>query len=433
MTDELTRRAALTLGAGALASLAGCSALDETNEERTYDASAFESFGPESAPRANPPFPLAVPESRVRTHRERTRAALERVPENPSLPNEAMAEEIASERRHVAERVGEDDGDESPLERLAGWRHHRNDAVSLAATWAAATGEFDPAALRSRRESVRSDRYAALDRWDYRGPSAPVALVVHEWVEGQFADVERELAPWPPVPDDPTESPFVVGDAARGVDDAAATLGDVEAILGPVEERGPSHRTAVVAVAHTLDHPRMRGPDRIDVDDYVDERGRPALGRDVEDTPGRYAFERARRTLEAARESSTEDRRRGEFASAAMWGATSVVAADAFRAVVDGIRADEFDPPPDADAVREQWSAAVDALERAWRHEPTALSVGLADSARGHLRNAGWALGESDVDAREIDRAMGAMGYAERYAERVPDAVDAVVEVLDDA
>jgi hypothetical protein len=433
MTDHLTRRDALTLGAGALAALAGCGAVDDAVEnERSYDASAFASLGPDAVPRPDRSFPLPTPDGRRQHHRERARSALDRVPEDPSLPNEVLADELARRRRRVAGRLREGQfDDEPPLERLGSWRHVRGDAVSLAAAWEAATGEFDPEALPARRDRLRSELYDAMDRWDYRAPTAAAALVVHEWVERTYLEVERQLAPWPPVPDDPVSNPSLVGDAAGSVERAAATLRDVEAMLEPVRERGgDGHREAVVAVAHTLERHRHRGPDRVDVDDYVDERGRPNFDRDVEDTPARYAFEAARRTLESAREDAVDHRRDGEYARAAMAGATATVAAGAFRAVVEGIRSGEYEPPADADAVRGRWTAAVDAVERAWSHEPTALSVGLADSARGHLRSAGWYFDESDTGTGEIDPAYGAAAYAEQYAERVPEVVDLVADVL---
>lgn len=431
--SRLTRRTALSLGAGAVAALAGCNAIENVGtDERTYDSATLASIGSDSVPRATPAFPLPVPRERPQTHRERARDYVASVPEKVSLPNEALADKIAEKRRRIADRIDDDRFEgESPMERLGEWRHVRGDAASLAATWQAATGAFDPASLESRRERLRSLRYDALDRWNYRAPTAATALVVHEWVERQFADIEREAAPWPPVPSDPTTDVFAVGEAVGRVERAASTLNDVETVLAHVRERDdPSHRAAVVAVANRFERRRSRGR-YVDVDDYRDERGRPNFDRDIENTPARHAFEAARRTLEASREDAAERRRSGQYASAAMAEATSAVAADAFRAVVDGIRSGEYGPPPDADAVSDRWQAAVDALERAWAHEPRALSIGLADGARGHLRSTGWHL-DDGVDAREIDRAVGATVYAEHYAERVPATVDAVVDILDD-
>jgi len=200
-------------------------------------------------------------------------------------------------------------------------------------------------------------------------------------------------------------------------------------VLASLRERDDaSRRNAVVAAANALDRRWKRR--YVDVDDYLDERGRPAFERDVEETPARHAFERARRTLESAREEADRHRRRGQYAGAAMRAGTAVAATGAFVAVVDGIRDGKFGPPPDAKALTERWAAAVDALEGAWDHEPTALSVGLADTARGHLRSAGWLL-DSDGTGEDVDRAVGTVVYAERYADRVPTAVDATVDALD--
>jgi hypothetical protein len=125
------------LGTTGVAILAGCSGLpfSDDSEDVTLPPDVVGSITwPES------PFPVEIPASLTEAHDERVRELLAAVPDDPSIPNRAIAEELRSERERVTERLDNDIDDPWPTDELSEWRSLRKAAAAVRGTSAGAGG-----------------------------------------------------------------------------------------------------------------------------------------------------------------------------------------------------------------------------------------------------------------------------------------------------
>jgi hypothetical protein len=97
------RRRDLLVACGAgLASAAGCAGLGGDEGAPSVDTDRLATMvDPGDMPES--PLPYAVPEGLVTAHEERAETLLDAVPEDPDVPNGAVAAELAEERDHVTD------------------------------------------------------------------------------------------------------------------------------------------------------------------------------------------------------------------------------------------------------------------------------------------------------------------------------------------
>lgn len=433
-----TRRGLLVAGGAGLVALAGCSAVGrggvgEDDSAREYDPGSYPDLAGAEAPTPPDAFPVAISGALLETHLERARSLVEAVPERPDVPNGVVADHLERDRQHLVEALDEAIDEPTARERLGHARGRRGDAAELDGAYRAATGGLDPGAVEERRAALRADRLALEGAWDYRGGDRAASLVVHAAIESLLETARRDGDAWPPVPADPADDPFQAGDALGEFERARAALLDAErfrrAHLEGVDDPR-SFRSAYTVAAHRLDRRALF--DRRLVHEHLDRRvDEAAVGRSLEDTPGVHLYRTARRGAESRVRGADRPRRRGAFATAALEGARLHASLRAFEAVLDALEAGEYaETPSSADAVAEERSAAVDALERAWAAEPVPVSVAVAVPARHALERGHWPLRESGRYGRTVDEAVGEFAYARRYAEAVPDAVAVLVDEL---
>ncbi len=443
------RRLLAAVGAGLSTGVAGCAGrFDDPSEllgesDPQYDADAIRAVGEAGVPRPPATFPASIPDAAFERHRERARELLDAVPTDPgaTIPNGAVAHEIASDRANVHEdlRRGDKSGatqyEATPrLARLGHWRYVRSEAAAVRGTYRAATGDVDPAELRESRDRLRSDLYEFLDGWEYRGPDPVSALVVHGEIEEMVESVRRSAQSSGPLPSDPTAAASRFGEEFGDVERGRAILADAKRIRRRYVDAGgdavTSHRDAVAGTFERMRatlHATARG-----VEEYADESNRadPPFDRKLEGTPAEYVYNTAVQNYDGRRRSLDRTRRRGQIATGTLSAGVGLAAKESLARVVESIRAGEYESPSDDAAVRASRERAVDGLRTVWNTEPAAVSAELARPAADEVHRAVRTLTDGDGDENEVNRAVGGFAYAAVYADAVVTVVDHTVETL---
>lgn len=264
--SNLTRRALLAVGAGGVASLAGCSVRlgsDETLDDDRLRELA--STRPLTAPHH---FPFRVTDDMFARHRNRARELAQSVPASPDIPNQLVRNELTNQRDRLARQLTErgeatptgsggqepDDGGEPkpPDWRLSELRELRADVADLQGTYRAATGTIVGRDIRQRRDRLR-DRLAEFHTaWTYRGRGPLAAVHGNRELEELVNSVRHELEPWPLFPQSPAADVDVTGHLVRKLEAAAAIMDDAEAFRRQQPTDGPDYRPAMTATATWL-------------------------------------------------------------------------------------------------------------------------------------------------------------------------------------
>jgi len=361
------RRLLAGLGSAAASALAGCSGLpvgDESGPDQPPVSLATDDIGPVAWPES--PFPVAVPGSLADAHEARARALLDEVPTEPSIPNEAVAADLGSDRERAASGIDRAVDDPWPLGALAAWRRRRERAATVRGAYRAATGDGDAAAAAERRQAVRADLRAFEADVTYRARSTREAVLAYDPVESLLADAERHVRPTPAYPDDPVGEPFRAGEAVGHVETARATLDDAtglrEAYLA--ERSGTTARwTDVAAAAEALGGSarRTRGAVRESLS------GVPS-GDDLQDTVARELLRETEWIVESRIDDIDGAMDRGAYATAVVAAGRALAAIEARRAAGEAIRDGAYREPVTRASVRataDRARAAVADIEEA--------------------------------------------------------------------
>lgn len=362
-----TRRTVLAgLGAAGVAGLAGCSdlpILDRNGGQRDVSLPS-DVAGDLEWPAS--PFPVAVPDAFGTRHRDRARELLAAVPEDPSVPNGAVAEELRSDRASAADRLAADVEAPWALEALSEWRDRRESAAAVRGAYRAATGTDDAERVLERRQAIQADLGSVVADHAYRGSTPLEAVLVHAPLEDLLADCRRYVRPVPGYPADPLARPFEAGDAVGSLEAARAALADArrlrEASLRGRED-APAQWTALIDALDRLRLAVGRTSSRVDAFLDVEE---PPFETDVEGTPAAALFESARRAVTSTTEAANERRSAGEYANAALESARALAASEAFRVAIEGIRNGAYREPVTVGSVRraaERARRAITAIE----------------------------------------------------------------------
>jgi len=426
-----------------MAALAGCSQFDAVGEEgRQFDTDRLAELGAQEVSTPPDAFPVSVPDAMVDRHRDRARQLVERVPEEPDVPNGAVVQQLRRDREAVLEDIEDRDGaDEDPadepLERLDEARHIREEAAAVEAAYRTATGDLTRESVGDRRERLRRDLLAFEADWTYRGDDPAAAVVFHRELEELRRDVRRGTEPECALPDDPATDVFGAGEIVSSIEDGRAALADADRLRGTYRE-GLSdprpYRSAISAAAGRLD--RLGRASHRELHGYIDAE-EPPFDRSIEGTAVERLYREAAGSVRHARSNTEEARHRGDPADAFVRTGFTLAALRTLDAVVTAIEDGQVEEPADADAVAAARQEAVDALETAWSANPTVVAVELARPAyyllrRGTRDLGGRGINDDDPHANDADRAFVNFVRAARHAEVVPRTVDDLHRTLED-
>ncbi|QLH84652.1 hypothetical protein [Halosimplex pelagicum] len=414
-----------TLGA---ATLAGCSALPlgDDDSERADVSLPADAVDPLSWPPS--PFPVAVPETLATAHEERATELLAAVPDEPTVANGAISEDLRSQRARAADRLDDPVEVPWPTERLSLWRSRREAAAAARGAHRAATGDGDASAVADRRRTVRADLGSFVADHEYRASSPLEAVLVHAPVEDLTAECRRRLRPVPAYPDDPVAAPFRAGEAVGTVERARATLADARGLRDAyLRERDdpPSQWSAVIEASDRLRFAVGRTYSTVDAVVDADE---PPVDADLDGTPARTLFEETSRHVRATHDDFEDRRADGDAATAVVEAGRTLAAVESLRTAIDGIR---------DGAYRE--SVTVESVTRtAERARAAIAAVDDSDHRRLATRIARPALETFDFVPTRIEdgytdaaRVQGDLARVELYARAVPAATAFVTERLD--
>lgn len=394
-----SRRAVLAACGAGLSTLAGCSRLGVGEESPSFDTARLVALGEEDVPRPPATFPVSITDAMVSRHRERARELVERVPAQPDVPGESVAEQLRADRATVLERLDEDgDAANDPLERLDDARDAREKAAAVEAAYRAATEGIAPEAVADRRAKLRSTLLAFERDWEYRGDDPGPAIVVHGAFEELLLAARPAVEPERSFPDNPGTLPLRAGENVGHLEAGHAAVADAERLRTRYRD-GLSdprpYRTAMSVAASRLR--RITRRYRHDLDDYIGtEPGTYPFDRTIEDTPLELLYSRVTDGLELYRADAEEARHRGDHATALVETGIHLTVLRALEAIVADIEDDRVAVPETADDVAAARREAIDGLQRAWATTPATLATdlavwayGLVDYARYDLRGKG--------------------------------------------
>jgi hypothetical protein len=424
-----SRRAVLSgLGGAGVAGLAGCSALpftDGAREEREDVSLPADVVEPIEWP--DPPFPVAIPSTRADAHRDRAGEFLAAVPTDPSVPNDAIAERLRSDRESAADRLEGDVDEPWPIEGLSTWRSRLNSAATVFGAYRAATGEDDATTVRGRRRTVREALGSFVAGHEYRASSPLEAVLVHAPIEELVADCRHYVRPAPAYPTAPVEEPFRAGDVVGRAELARTTLVDARELRAVyLSERAspPPQWTELIDASDRLEIAVSRA--RSTVRDFLDV-DEPPFDADLEGTAGRWLFTWARGQVEASaadHEARLDD---GAYATAVIEAGRTLAAVEALRAAINGIRDGAYQEPVTVESVSRTADRAQDAIAAAAGSEERRLAARILRPALGIFDSVPQRIEEGYADAA---RVQGDLARVELYARAVPAATAFVSDRL---
>lgn len=422
------RRLLATLGTIGVAGLAGCSALpfsdDESDhtEEVTLSPDVVGSITwPES------PFPVEIPVSLGEAHDDQAREFLAAVPEYPSVPNRAIAEEVRSERERVAKRLENDIEEPWPTEALSERRSRRGAAAAVRGTYRAATGEDDSESVTNRRREVRDDLWTFISDHEYRARSPLEAVLAHAPIEALVADCRRQVRPDSTYPAEPVAYPFVAGDTVGRVERARATLNDARELRATyVSERSEVSTQWAALIEVTKELRLSIGRTRSTVRDFL-EVDDPPFDADLEGTAAQPQFMEASIRATGSVTSYDEHLSQGEYATAVIEAGRALAAIEALRATIEGIRNGAYQDDVTVESVTRTADRARDATTAIEESEDRNLAALIARRAYAIFEAAPDLIERGYTDPA---RLQGELALAELYARAVPAATEFVVDRL---
>jgi len=430
-----SRREVLGVCGAALTALAGCSALDLGDDDPTYDAGRLRSLGEKGIPRAPTDFPVSVPDSMVGRHRERTRTLLQRVPEQPSVPNQAVGRQLQEDREAIRRRLERDGEREDapaydPLARLGDARRLRGDAAAVDAAYRAATDDLNPETVTERRFQLRLDLQQFERGWTYRGDDPAAAVVVHRRLETLRREVRRGLFPERLVPAEPKTDVFAVGEAVRRIEVGRAALQDASGLRARYRDGLSKQREFWTAFSVATNQLRRRSTAlRRNLHEFIRRPSQnPPFERSVDGTPLERIYRDAVSEVFHTRDDARRARHRGARADAVVTQGLTLASLRTLDAVVAAIEDRQVSVPSSVDEIAAARQAAADALDAAWSATPTALASVIARPAHALFERGVDRLGGRDSRAGSPSTTDGQAAFvhffhAARYAEAVPQTV----------
>lgn len=422
------RNVLATLGAASIAGFAGCSALPfgEDQRDETENVSlAADTVEPITWP--DSPFPVLVPSTLADTHHDRARELLAAVPNNPSVPNSAIAENLQSDRERAAGQLEADITHPWPIQQLSRWRERRHQAATVRGAYRAATGESDAERVTERQRAARDELYSFVADHEYRASSPLEAVLAHSPIEKLVADCRRQLRPAPAYPADSIADPFQAGDAVGRVELAHATLADARGLREVYLTERSDASPQWAKLIDTSDHLRIAvGRTYATVQDFL-ERNEPPFDTDLTGTAGRRLYFVASRRVESMAEEHEELRDDGDYATAVILAGRTLAAIEALRAAVDGIRDGAYQNEVTNESVTRTAEQAQEALATIDASEDSGLATQIGRPALETVDSLPERIEDRHTNAA---RVQGELAWAELYARAVPAATGFVIDRL---
>jgi len=408
------RRAFLAACGAGIGGLAGCNRLSSpgANEEPDVDTRSLAAeFEPVAPPEA--PFTTAALTERVRAHEQRASELLADVPADPSIPNEAVSEQLGAERPETTP-AATPPADESAMRWLDEWRGYRSRAATVWGIYRAATGTDDSSLVAERRHSVRQEFGTVRADISYLGPDPVAAVVNHAPIEDLLRESHSAVQPRRAFPNDPITAPVRAGDVIGRIERARGALADARE-LAPAD--GETNWETLARSAGRLRHSLARTTDGLEP--YV-QRRTDAFGFELTGTD-HWLFREGVNTLEHQRRDAREARDDGRYATAILETGLALVSAELLSAVVTGIRDEQYPDEPSADDIREAAAAARTALT----DRETTADAGLAEALRrpAVFRQRG-VIEEMADGYRDNVKAYAGFTHAAMHARGVPAATE---------
>lgn len=424
-----TRRELLvSLGTLGAAGLAGCSALpfsdDGGDAEVTVPADTVRPYD-----RPQSPFPVALPATLATRHRDRARELLADVPTDPSIPNAAVADELASERQRVAETVASDTGATWPIEVVAERRHERGNAAAVRATYRAATGEGDPSTVATRLRQTRSDLGSFWGDLAYRGSDPLEAVLVYAAIEDLLVACRRWIHRGTDYPEDPVAEPFAAGDAVEFVEIATAGVADARRFRASHLASAEAPNPQWTAVADSVTQLERDVEQTVEsVEQFLEAETEAVFEENLDDTIARGLFDDAARRCRNWRESFEEANTNGRYATAVVEAGRTVAAVEALRTAIEAIRDGGYQEQLSVESVRRVAEQARSNLQRIEGTDSSGLAIRIGLPAIWEYEGA--------VRTLKQERGYGAdyvtpeFAWAALYAGAVPVAAQFVSDRL---
>lgn len=429
MSDyTLTRRGAL----GALGVLAGCSATDPLGDDRTeLDGRAIRALVDDSVPAVPERLPVGVGTAHLEASEERARALLDAVPASlgpDDLPNGAMRERIRRKREYAVEGLDAAAEAPTPFERLDALAGARGDARFAAGAWRAIDGDLTRDDLRDEAGTVRDDRAAFRERWQYLGGDPAVAVRVHAEIEERVDAGRADIALGEPRRYR-VGNPLGVGEIAEEIERARVAVADAthcyDRLLASVGE--PTDlRTRFLDARRSVRE--VFESERDDLPPVDAEEPWRVEGVDTEDTPAAEALEELYRPIDPRHDDRWDD----EWPARSLhWAHATLIGLRAFASLRARVADGETFAVESADNVAAVRREAIDSVRTA-AAEPTILGRTALTDAAARLGHADARLTEvrDDVSAVQIRNEVGRYLVVMARARAVSRASERVIEAL---
>ncbi|WP_152040647.1 hypothetical protein [Salinigranum salinum] len=438
MTDaDPTRRAflfAAGLGVGLLG-MAGLRGSDSGAPDVSYDADALQRIVALGSPRTPRTLPVEITTAHLERHRDRARSLLSSAPEDPDIPNEAVAREYADRYERAADALARAETARTPYERMGDLRSARWFAADVSAVFAAYRDDLTREAVLARREPIREELAAFRDRWRYVGDDPVVAVVVHREIESEVGYAESMLEQAAERRGDEGSRVLRVGSAAGTIELARTAVADAtylyDRFVGGIDDAdgralgGAFDRTARVLRANVTE----RCP-------TVDASGREAgfdatsVARPLLDDAFSAVQWRCRNRLDEVRE-------REGVASAVLAAGEADRDLRALDRAREAVERGAYDGTPSVEVVRREKLAALETVETARNATPSTLASRFAAAAAREVRwgddELGRVVDRGAVDASDVARTVASYAWGRVRADATPASLSRVTGALEAA
>ena len=428
MTD-FTRRGALAC----LGALAGCSTTNPLGggRETELDATALRALGAESSPSIPERLPVGVGADHLAASEERARTLLAAVPATlgpDEIPNGAIRERIRRRREYAVERLDTAADAPTPFERLEALADARAEARFAAGAWRAIDQGLTRDDLAEEAETVRDDRTAFRERWQYLGGDPVVAVRVHAEIERRVEGGRADVALGEPRRYR-VGNPLGVGEVAEEIERARVAVADAahlyDRLLASVDE--PTDlRSRFVDARRTLRD--AFEAERADLPDVDPERPWQVEGVEVADTPAERALDELYRPIDPRHGDGWDE---APPARSLHWAHASLIGVAAFGSLRARVADGETFAVESVDDVAAMRSEAVDAV-RVAAADPSILTRTTLTDSTNRLRHADARLTETgdDTTAARIRHEVSTYPVVWARARATPPASERVAGVL---
>jgi hypothetical protein len=431
------------LGVALATGLAGCTLPGDTDEEEypkvDVDFHALASMIEEEPPTIDYTVPVEVDEEQVSTYRKRAKELVAPIPAEleADIPNGLIREEVADNRNRVTDQLAAP-GDATSYDRLQTLHGTLGDAGMARGTYAASVENRSHRDILDEWPGVEEAATALAETWTYVSGDPLQAVLVHSEIEALEADAVESNRQFRSPPQDPTET----GDALGAIERSRAQL-QTARHLAVQYEASIEEPDELTRLADVVERAIAQLDGQIETYSEDDLEGAATFfdrsTEEIEQTPA-HRFTQSvlwemGDNLDAARSSVGED----AIATATLELADAKRDQAALGVLDERIDGTWFETVDDVSLLRESRTRAVSAIETAL-DETNEIST-----ARRLLSPVEWEVDSNDrmleydpeqvdeIGAWNLDRAFARYEWAAAQASVVPDTIEWLETLLEDA